>query len=50
MSILKVDVTLMRISFLISYSCVPKNDIWLNYFLGKNPKKQPLFNLAQTLN
>ena len=38
MSILKVDITIVPLFFLISYSLVPKLKICPKYFLNKNYK------------
>ena len=42
MSILKVDITIVPLFFLISYSLVPRLEICLKYFLNKNSKTQTL--------
>ena len=38
MSILKVDITIVPLFFLIYYALVPKLEICLKYFLDKFPK------------
>ena len=44
MSIIKVDYTNLRLFLQIFYSLVPKIEICLEYFLDKNPRKQPLWH------
>ena len=41
MSMLKVDMTIVPLFYLIYYSLVPKIETCLKYFLDKNPPKQP---------
>ena len=41
MSILKVDITIVSLFFVIYYAWVPKIEICLKYFLDKNSQKQP---------
>ena len=43
MSILKVDITIVSLFFVIYYAWVPKIEICLKYFLDKNSQKQPLW-------
>ena len=40
-SILKSDITIVPLCFLMFYLLVTKIEICLKYFLDKNPKKQP---------
>ena len=44
MPILKVDIKILSLFFLISFSMVPNIEICLIYILDKNPKKQPQYN------
>ena len=37
----KVDITIVPLIFLISYSLVTRIEIYFKYFLDTNPKKQP---------
>ena len=46
-STFKIDITTATLFFLIFYSLVPKIEICLNYYLDKNPQKQPLWDPAQ---
>ena len=46
MSILKVDITIVPLFFLMLYALVPKIEICVKYFLDKNSQKEPLCGAA----